>query len=85
MTKRKSNRLVEVGIPVHRFSGDVFNYPLWPNGERALVFDPVAAVYYGAGTGRSGWRRESYAVKSLPVRDAELMRYLSPDYLQRGH
>jgi len=85
MTKRRTNRLVEVGIPVHRFSGDVFNYPMWPNGERALVFDPVAAVYYGAGMGHSGWRRESYAVKSLPVRNAELMRYLSPDFLQRGH
>ena len=85
MTKRKGNRLVEVGIPVHRFSRDVSNYPPWPNGERAFVFDPVAAVYYGAGAGHSGWRRESYGVKSVPVRDADLMRYLSPDFLLRGH
>ena len=45
MTKRRDGRLVEIGIPVHRFSGDVFDYPQWPGGERAFVFDPVAAVY----------------------------------------
>jgi len=84
MTKRRNGRLIEVGIPVHRFSGDTIGYPLWPNGERALVFDPVAAVYYNAATGGSGWRRESFAVQSVPVTDAALMRYLSPDFLLRG-
>jgi hypothetical protein len=85
MTKRRDGRLVEVGIPVHRFSGDVFDYPRWPNGEPAFVFDPVAAVYYNAATGGSGWRRESYAAQSVPASDDTLMRYLSPDFLLRGH
>jgi hypothetical protein len=85
MTERSNGRPVEIGIPVHRFSGDVFDYPEWPGGERALVFDPVAAVYYNAATGGSGWRRESYGVQSVPVSDAALMRYLSPDSLLRGH
>jgi len=85
MTKRRDGRLIEVGIPVHRFSGDVFGYPEWPGGERAVVFDPVAATYYNAATGGSGWRRESYAVRSVPVSDAALMRYLSPAFLLRGH
>jgi len=57
MTKRRNGRPVEIGILVHRFSGDVFDYPQWPGGERTFVFDPVAAVYYNAATGGSGWRR----------------------------
>jgi hypothetical protein len=85
ITKRRNGRLVEVGIPVNRFSGDVFDYPRWPGNEQGFVFDPVAAVFFNAATGGSGWRRESYAVRSVVVSDAELMRYLSPAYLQRGH
>jgi hypothetical protein len=85
MTKLRKGRLVEVGIPVHRFSGDVFDYPEWPGGGPAHVFDPVAATYYNAATGGSGWRRESWAVRSVPLSGARLMRYLSPDSLQRGH
>ncbi|MFQ5473393.1 MAG: hypothetical protein ACE5FA_10985, partial [Dehalococcoidia bacterium] len=84
MTKRRNGRLVEVGIPVHRFSGDTFDYPKWPSGERAYVFDPVAAVYFNAADGGSGWRRESFAVKSVPVSDGSLTRYLSTDFLLHG-
>jgi hypothetical protein len=84
ITKRRNGRLLEVGIPVNRFSGDVFDYPRWPGDQQAYVFDPVAAVFFNA-IGGSGWRRESYAVRSLLVNDAELMRYLSPSFLQRGH
>jgi hypothetical protein len=84
MTERRNGRPVEIGIPVHRFSGDVFDYPEWPGGVRALVFDPVAAVYFNASTGGSGWRRESYAVQSVPASNAALMRYLSPAFLLRG-
>jgi len=84
MTKRRDNRLIEVGIPVHRFSGDDFNYPTWPNGQRALVFDPVAASFYNASTGGSGWRRESYGVRSVPVEAGDLRRYLSTDTLLKG-
>ena len=78
-------RLVEVGIPVHRFSGDTFDYPHWSTEEAANVFDPVAAVYYNAATGGSGWRRESYDVRSVPVSEAETKRYISSGYLLRGH
>ena len=51
----------------------------------AQVFDPVAAVYYNAATGGSGWRRESYGVRSVPVSDEETMRFISSGYLLRGH
>jgi len=85
VTKHRDGRPVEIGIPVHRFSGDVFGYPEWPGGGRALVFDPVAAVYFNPGAGGSGWRRESYAAQSVPESEAALMRYLSPDFLLRGH
>jgi hypothetical protein len=85
LTKRRNGRLVEVGIPVHRFSGDVFDYPRWPSDEPAYVFDPVAAVFYNAATGGSGWRRESYAVVSVPRSEGDLRRFISPDYLLRGH
>jgi len=36
-------------------------------------------------TGGSGWRRESYDVRSVPVSDAETQRYISSGYLMRGH
>ena len=85
ITRRRNGRLVEVGIPVHRFSGDTFNYPHWSTEELANVFDPVAAVYYNAATGGSGWRRESYDVRSVPVSDADTRRYISSGYLLRGH
>jgi hypothetical protein len=85
MTKRDGGRLYDVGIPVHRFSGDVFDYPPWPNGERALVFDPVAAVFYNAAEGGSGWRRESYDATSTPPEAAKLRRFVTPDALARGH
>jgi len=84
MTKSSDNRLVDVGIPVHRFSGDLFDYPAWPNGEHAYVFDPVAASYYNAAAGRSGWRRESYDVRSIPVEAGDLRKYLSTDSLLKG-
>ena len=40
--------------------------PDWPSGEPANVFDPVAAVFYYVPGRGSGWRRESYDVRSLP-------------------
>jgi hypothetical protein len=82
ITKRGRGRLVDVGILVHRFSGDVSGYPLWPGGEKARVFDPVAAVFYAADG--SGWRRESYDIRSTPGDPAAQRPYLSPDFLARG-
>ncbi len=82
--KRRNRRLIEVGIPVHRFSGDVWDYPSWPDGSRAWVFDPVAAVFHNA-EDASGWRRESYDVQSLPPDPSKIGRYVSSDSLLRGH
>ena len=73
-----------MGIPVHRFSNDVINYPDWPNGERSSVFDPVAEVSYRV-VDDSGWRRESYDVRSTPAEERVRRRFTSTDFLVRGH
>jgi Protein of unknown function (DUF1329) len=86
MTKRRHGRqLAEVGVLLHRFSGDLPRYPPWPDGSRALVFDPVAAVFYDSADGGSGWRRESYDVTSVPRDVDELRRLTAPSELMRGH
>ena len=72
-----------MGIPVHRFSGDVFDYPKWPNGQPASVFDPVAAVFAHT-QDASGWRRESYDVRSVPAKPSKQLRFTSSDFLLRG-
>ncbi len=83
VTKARRGRILEVGIPVHRFSGDVVNYPEWPNGQRASVFDPVAEAFYRVADD-SGWLRESYDVRSTPADPREQRRFTSTDYLIRG-
>ncbi len=82
ISKRGRGRLVDVGILVHRFSGDVAEYPAWPDGQKAFVFDPVAAVFY-ANDG-SGWRRESYDIRSTPAKDSIRRRFMSSAFLLRG-
>jgi hypothetical protein len=84
VTRRHSGRLVDVGILVHRYSGDIATYPRWPDGERARVFDPVGAFFYDAADGGSGWRRESYGVTSTPMSDEDFRKYTSTSYLSRG-
>ncbi len=84
ITRQKNSRLKELTIPVHRFSGDLADYPGFPGGEPALVFDPVAAVSYSDLDG-SGWRRESYRVTSLPPDPEALRGYVSTDGLLRGN
>lgn len=83
ITKGSRSRILDVGMPVHRFSGDVVNYPVWPNGEEANVFDPVAEVFYRV-TDDSGWRRESYNVRSTPAEPSVRRRFTSTDFLVRG-
>jgi hypothetical protein len=83
VTKTRRGRILEVGIPVHRFSDDVVDYPAWPNGDRARVFDPVAEVFYRA-SDDSGWRRESYDVRSTPADPHLRRRFTASDYLERG-
>ena len=85
MTQRKNGALIDVGILVHHFSGDVARYPTWPSTEQANVFDPVAAVFYYVPGRGSGWRRESYDVRSLPLEPDEIRKLTSTDELQKGH
>ena len=67
---RRGGRLLEVGIQLHRFSGDVPQYPPWPDGSKANVFDPVGAVFFDAASGGSGWRRAAYDIRSVPRSEA---------------
>jgi hypothetical protein len=83
VTKTRRGRILEVGIPAHRYSEDTLNYPGWPNGEPARVFDPVAEVFYRVGDD-SGWRRESYDVRSTPADPRLRRRFTSSSYLERG-
>jgi hypothetical protein len=85
MTRRAGQQLLEVGVLVHRYSGDLTRYPLWPGGAVARVFDPVAAVFYDTAEGGSGWRRESYDLSSVPPDEDTLRRLTSPGFLERGH
>jgi hypothetical protein len=85
ISRRKNRLLIDVGIFVHRFSGDRAGYPLWPTGERALVFDPVAASFYNTSEGGTGWRRESYGVVSVPPSPEDARRMTSVTELDRGH
>jgi hypothetical protein len=77
MTHKKNGTLIDVGILVHRFSGDTARYPAWPSGEPANVFDPVAAAFYFVPGAGGGWRRESYDVRSLPIDPGELRKLTS--------
>ena len=77
------HRILDVGIAVHRFSGDVGGYPVFGDGITANVFDPVAEVFYVTADD-SGWRRESWDVKSVPTADTVQRRFTSTDFLMRG-
>jgi hypothetical protein len=83
-TRGAMGRLLEVGIPVHRFSDDTLNYPGWEDGEKASVFDPVAEAFYRV-VDDSGWLRESFDVRSIPVDEEVRRRFTSTDFLVRGH
>lgn len=85
ISRRANGLLVDVGILVHRWSGDLPAYPAWPTGTRALVFEPVAAAFYAATEGGTGWRRESYDVLSVPQSESERRRMTSVAELERGH
>ena len=53
--------------------------------SRANVFDPVAAGFYFVPGRGSGWRRESYDVRSLPLEPSDLRKLTSTDELLKGH
>jgi len=85
ITQRKNGLLLDVGILGYRFSGDRPEYPAFPGGELVNVFDPVVAAFYYVPGGGSGWRRESYGVKSLPTDPGKLRSLTSVDSLAHGH
>jgi len=76
ISRKGDRRILDVGILIYRYSGDLVDYPEWPGGRRALVFDPVGAAFYGVIEGGTGWRRESYDVTSLPL-PPEKLKYLT--------
>lgn len=82
MLRDGGGELREVGVLGHRYSGDIADYPAWPSGEPANVFDPVAAAFLAQPGG--GWRRESWDVRSLPLEQGALRALLSIDRLSRG-
>jgi hypothetical protein len=83
--RRRGPQLLEVGIMAYRFSGDLAHYAEWPGVGEPRVFDPVAEVFFDSADGGSGWRRESYDLKSVPPAEDELRRLTSPGFLERGH
>jgi len=85
ISQRANGLVLDIGIFVHRFSGDRADYPQWPGGGEALVFDPVAAAFFTVAEGGTGWRRESYDVRSVPVPPQDLQRMISVGELERGH
>jgi len=84
ISRADRRRLVEVGVLVHRYTGDVRDYPEVPGGQPALVFEPVAASFFNALAGKGGWMRESWDLSSLPFSDDERRTMLSSDSLLRG-
>ncbi len=85
ISQRKNGFLLDIGILVHRYSGVRAGYPAWPGGERARVFDPVAASFYYVPGGGAGWLRESYDVTSVPVEPDKLRKLITTDELLKGH
>ena len=84
ITERPNHLLREVGILVHRYSGDLPDYPDFPNHDAANVFDPVGAFFYEV-TGQSGWRRESWDVRSVPVKPDRLRELTTTEPLDHLH
>jgi hypothetical protein len=84
ISRRKNGLILDVGILAHRYSGDLGHYPEWPAGGKAHVFDPVAESFYTAAEGGTGWRRESYDIRSLPHEPDERGRMTSVSELTRG-
>lgn len=83
MTERPNRLALDVGQLVHRWSGENKQYPAWPDGKPANVFDPVAAVFFDVASGRAGWRRESYDIRSLPVDESDLREMTGVEALDR--
>ena len=84
ITRTNRRRLLDIGILLHRFTGDIRGYPEWPGGVPANIFEPVGASFYSAISGGGGWRRESYDLLSTPFRASERRVMTSADNLGKG-
>ena len=84
VARAANGKPTEVGVLVHRYSGDVEGYPRWPDGSEARVFDPVASVHFRLGPSGASWRRESCEVVSVPPSPRERALMLSVSALTRG-
>ena len=84
IAERPNHLMLDFGILVHRWSGDLPDYPEWPGLGKVNVFDPVAAVFLDVANGRSGWRRESYDILSTPVEESKLRKMATVDELTKG-
>lgn len=84
ITRTGRRRLLDIGILLHRFTGDIAGYPEWPGGIPANIFEPVGATFYNAISGGGGWRRESYGLVSTPFSSAERRSMTSADNLGKG-
>jgi hypothetical protein len=84
MTHRRGGKLVEVGILAHRYTGDRSPVPLYADGSPVYAFEPVAALFYDARDGGSGWRRESYDLRMSPPSTGEIEALMSQHQLSRG-
>jgi hypothetical protein len=84
IAERPNHLMLDFGILVHRWSGDLPDYPEWPDHGKVNVFDPVAAVFLDVASGRSGWRRESYDILSNPVDAGRLRKMATVDELTKG-
>ena len=85
LSHRRGMQLVEVGILLHRYTGDLSPGPLHSDGTPVRAFAPVAAVFYEAQDGGSGWRRESYELRLSPPSPQEIQDLLSQERLTRRH
>jgi hypothetical protein len=83
-TRTGRRRLLEIGILVPRFTGDLAHYPEWPGGYPANVFEPVGATFYDALSGGGGWRRENWDLDSTPFTPGERRTMTSSDSLGKG-
>ncbi len=83
-TRTSRGRLLDVGALAYQFSDDLPLSPEWPSGRPASVFLPVAAVFFDAGAGAGGWRRESFELDATPVSKQRRQQMMTSSSLDRG-
>ncbi|MDP6981059.1 MAG: DUF1329 domain-containing protein [Myxococcota bacterium] len=83
-TRTARGRLLDVGALAYQFSDDLPLAPQWPGGKPASVFLPVAAVFFDAGAGAGGWRRESFELDATPVSKQRRQQMMTSSSLDRG-